>query len=102
MCNILSKNLIQSEFNNPSHEPGIVISLEVKLFSIIKQLLITTIIVTSVLILGATWLGSIVLGQPNNSTYQITNPPDAVFAGGGGRGSAVGSESSDGSLIILN
>jgi hypothetical protein len=68
----------------------------------IKQLSITTIIVTSILTLGATGLGSFALRQPNNSSYQTTNQPDAVGAVRGGGGSAVDSESTGGSLIIFN
>ena len=44
--------------------------------------------------MGAARLGSFAQGQPNNSSYQTTNQPDAVGAGGGRGGSAVESNNS--------
>ena len=44
--------------------------------------------------MGVTGLVSFALGQPNNTSYQTTNQPDAVGAGGGGGGSAVESNNS--------
>ena len=43
-----------------------------------------TIIVTSVLAFGAIGLGSFAIGQSNNSSYQTTNQPNTMDAGGGG------------------
>lgn len=68
----------------------------------IKLLSIMTIIVTSVLAFGAIGLGSFAMGQSNISSYQTTNQPNTMGAGGGGSDSSVDSKNNGGALIVFN
>ena len=79
-----------------------VISSEVKSFSMIKLLSITMIFVTSVLVLEAIGVSSFLMGQPNISSSQTTNQPNTMGAGGGGGGRSVDSKNDCGALVIIS
>ena len=77
--------------------------MNVKSFSMVKQLSITMIFVTSVLGLGAIGFDSFVVGQPNISSSQTPNQPNTFGPGGGGGGDGISVDSNNncGTLIII-
>ena len=95
--------ILKFQFKIPSIKRRIVISLNVKSFSMVKQLSITMIFVTSVLGLGAIGFDSFVVGQPNISSSQTPNQPNTFGAGGGGGGDGISVDSNNncGTLIII-